>query len=805
MSFLNPILLFGTLAISVPIIIHLLNKRKVQRVWWGAMRFLQMAIEKNQRKLRIEDLLLLLLRCALVGLLALTLARPTLGGSGLASILGQSHVTAILAIDTSASMSGTDGARSRIELAREAATKLLDTLPGGTRVAVWAVSDTVEPLIPEPTSDLNLVRRTIAELPLTDRASNLAPAVSQAVTTLQKVRGGTKELFILTDAQRLAFSEIDNINRLLGGGGGGGGDRAETGADLHATFLFVGTDISGNLSVSELRASSGISPVGRQLRYFATITNHGLSEARDVRVLLRVDTDLDMKSPPIDESVIDSLPPGQSKSVSLYARLASPGPHAVRAEIAGAGVASSPAPATADGGGAPSPAADSTTGGGGGGGGGGDRIPVDNERTIVTRAVDHVRILLVDGNPGPEPRAAQTFYLRQALVPVTADDASRWFIQADTLTGVELPSAKLDDYDAVILADVTDVSPATADALVQYVSRGGGLLVFPGPDTRPELLTRELAENRPLLPAALSAPVGDTAAEKPLLTLSTRDLEHPIVQLWKDLNAGNLSNVGFYRYFPLKLAAAAPSKSGSASGAARTVLSFSDGKPAIAERTLGQGRTILFAFPATALSNGATGSGGGWSDLPVRPGIFVPLLYRSLGAVVGRQDEQLNLRVGTPFTYRPPNDWIGHEALIYSPGQDRSQPSNEVKQIELSNGQPQLSYDRTDHAGVYAIRVPGVTAASGGGGVSDGGEANTIALKFAATRSPAESSIETLGQAERAELARHATLIDYNSPESLSRVTRARAGSELWLPLTIIVLLLALSESTLAFFFSRPR
>lgn len=56
MSFLNPLLLAGVAAVAIPILIHLLNKRKVEHVLWAAMRFLRVSIEQNERRLRIEDL-----------------------------------------------------------------------------------------------------------------------------------------------------------------------------------------------------------------------------------------------------------------------------------------------------------------------------------------------------------------------------------------------------------------------------------------------------------------------------------------------------------------------------------------------------------------------------------------------------------------------------------------------------------------------------------------------------------------------------------------------------------------------------
>ncbi len=78
MSFLNPIMLAGIAAVAVPIIIHLLNRRKFQKVIWAAMRFIQTSVEQNQRRLRLEDMILLALRCLLLALLALALARPAI-------------------------------------------------------------------------------------------------------------------------------------------------------------------------------------------------------------------------------------------------------------------------------------------------------------------------------------------------------------------------------------------------------------------------------------------------------------------------------------------------------------------------------------------------------------------------------------------------------------------------------------------------------------------------------------------------------------------------------------------------------
>ena len=112
MSFLNPFLLFGMAAIGIPVIIHLLNKRKFQHVQWAAMRFLKVSVEQNRRRLKIEDYILLLLRCLLLILLAIALARPALRTIASGGMFGQARIISVLVLDNSYSMSQTNGVTS---------------------------------------------------------------------------------------------------------------------------------------------------------------------------------------------------------------------------------------------------------------------------------------------------------------------------------------------------------------------------------------------------------------------------------------------------------------------------------------------------------------------------------------------------------------------------------------------------------------------------------------------------------------------------------------------------------------------
>src|SRR5438477_6344554 len=75
-SFLHPgFLAAGAALVSLPIIIHLINRMRFRRVRWAAMEFLLKSQKRNRRRLIIEQLLLLALRCFLVILGVLLVSR----------------------------------------------------------------------------------------------------------------------------------------------------------------------------------------------------------------------------------------------------------------------------------------------------------------------------------------------------------------------------------------------------------------------------------------------------------------------------------------------------------------------------------------------------------------------------------------------------------------------------------------------------------------------------------------------------------------------------------------------------------
>ncbi|MGB1761359.1 MAG: BatA domain-containing protein, partial [Verrucomicrobiales bacterium] len=93
----------GLIAISAPIIIHLLNRRRFKKIDWAAMDFLLEAQRLNRRRVKLEELILLILRCLALVLIGLLLARPSLNVN-LSGVLKAEQTERIIVLDDSLSM-----------------------------------------------------------------------------------------------------------------------------------------------------------------------------------------------------------------------------------------------------------------------------------------------------------------------------------------------------------------------------------------------------------------------------------------------------------------------------------------------------------------------------------------------------------------------------------------------------------------------------------------------------------------------------------------------------------------------------
>ena len=134
LTFANPALLIGAALFVVPLIIHLLNRRRFVPIRWAAQEFLLQAYQQTRRRLTLESLLLLLARCLLIILIALALARPFAPSDNLLQIFTAKQRSVVLVIDTSYSMTRSGpGVETALDRAREQARQLIDQLSTRSR------------------------------------------------------------------------------------------------------------------------------------------------------------------------------------------------------------------------------------------------------------------------------------------------------------------------------------------------------------------------------------------------------------------------------------------------------------------------------------------------------------------------------------------------------------------------------------------------------------------------------------------------------------------------------------------------
>ena len=699
MNFLNQALLWGMAAISIPVLIHLLNRRRYRRVPWAAMRFLKISVDQNQRRMRLEDWILLLLRCAVVALLASLLARPVL--EGVSGVPG-SKVAAAIIVDNSASMGSQEGGVTRLALAREAAHEILSGLPQGSPVVVGDVFRAHE-----ASADHEFARSRIDAITQTERHADLILATKEAIGALEGQAVVDRELYVITDGHAEEWGSLAAL----------GGRFSDITAGVRVQLITVGSSLNANLGISRLTPAAALPAVDQPFRIDVDVTNFG--EAPVIRVPVKVLVDGQASGNPW---IIEELGPGRSETATLYTALPGPGYHRVTVALEG------------------------------------DKAPFDDRQTVVMRARDEVNVLLVDGEPGAEDRDSETFFLREALAPVPPAERSSYPVKPRVVSGSNLEAEALDRYEAVVLANVADVSLAFADRLVRFVEKGGGLVVFPGGNFRPESYNALLYRRHGLLPASFVPREGDIGPR----TRSLIPAETNPLSLERDLLAG----VKFRQIQRLQLG----------EGDYRVNLRYDDGQPALVESNYGQGKVFVFTSSADLA----------WNDFAVRPA-YIPFVSRVLGGIVPSRENNLNVAAGDPVRYRLDARLVGRDATVY----ELEDPESLGRLTELSgdDGVSLLEFDRTDRAGPYQVTIAG----------------EPEPLLFSVRPSERESSVALLGDEQLARLGDSVTVSRWASNGKAASLEMDRQGAELWWPLLLVVIALAAVEMTLAQWFSRSK
>ena len=199
MTLLNQMLMWGGLAFAVPLMIHLLNRSRFKTVDWGAMHLLESVVKVNHRRLRLEQLLLLLVRCLIPIVLAACLARPVLTGSG--TLEGTSPVSMVVVVDNSYSMDTESTRGSRLEQALTSASEIIEATQKGSEIAVLFSGSTPTKLLDGPAFDSTVVTRRLAEHQGGMGAADYEGTLSEALSLLGEMSHARRELVVISDFQ----------------------------------------------------------------------------------------------------------------------------------------------------------------------------------------------------------------------------------------------------------------------------------------------------------------------------------------------------------------------------------------------------------------------------------------------------------------------------------------------------------------------------------------------------------------------------------------------------------------------------
>ncbi len=785
MAFVNFWLILGGLLVGIPVILHLVMRRKPKQLVFPAVRLIKQRRASNRRKLQLRHLLLLLLRCLAIAVLALALMRPSvssallgnwiiiaaLGGlfavaaiaaamswfqkrgaamvgatSALASLLfvalagmliftlargasagigdEEAPVAAVVIVDTSPRMEYQHENRTRLDAARETAVWLLDRLPRDSQVAV------VDARAAEPVFavDEAAARKAVDMLQPTSVSLPLPEVLRRAMAAVHQSELERREVYVLTDLTRQSWkAEPGQIAAL---------QRELEAKDVALYVVDVGVPGARNFAVTDVTLPAGdVLPQSGMLEVAARVSGTGEGSLNVELMLETPDPTLPVLRneklivPPasvVGQQTV-SLAAGASREVRFTLnRTLQPGVHQAYVQIQGD-----------------------------------DGLPIDDVRHFTVE-VKPAWPVLVAAPPG-----TRTTNLTEALAPYPLRQRGAARFECTDVRQNDLANRRLEDFSVVALVDPAPLTPEVWQRLADYVRGGGGLAVFLGHNARP-ITSFNAPEAQQVLPGTLAWLVGRSDAGD--LYLAPRTYDHTVLAKFRSIASSvPWREMPVYRYFVFDELAAD----------SRTILPYSNLRPALIERQLGQGSVLVMTTPVSDANR--TVDPQSWNDLPTADNAwpYVVLVNEMFGYLAGSGTMRLNYLAGETVVL--PNR-EGRDPPQYTLFTPLGQPQAK------SPADGRISVAFTDSVGAY--RLKGIPPVGDGGPIVRGFAVNLPAETTDLTRADSDRLDEVLG-ADRYRLAQSRDQIEREQGES-------RVGREFYSFLLIALAVLLALEHLLA-------
>jgi hypothetical protein len=641
-------MLAGLAGVAIPVVVHLMNRRRTTTVDWGAMQFLELG-RRAQIKFRLSEFLLLAGRMALLAIVALALARPFWSASpsearaesGGTGFFGAERRDVVLVIDGSGSMGRKSGQTSPIEQAVGWARQYSAKLGPGDSVAILVGRDQVSPLIAPASFDKKKIEAALADLPRTRGTSDLPMAIAEAFRLLEQPGNPARDVIVLTDGQRFPWRPDEparwSLTRELSQE-----VRRRSGVSPRIWALNFAPAVSGapNGSVGPLELSGGLITPNRPITITTRVSNAGPATLTRTAELL-----IDGQAVPGTSQVVGPLPPSGAMPLSFRTSIALAGSHAVAVRLTGEG----------------------------------DALADDDESSRGIDVVAALPVLLVDGEPGAEPLSSETDFLRAALAPNGAEAIP---VQARVVRANAFKADDLKGRRVVVLANVERLDTPQITALTHYLSTGGSVMVALGDKVDASFANTTLYQGGAgWLPTRLGALKGEAIRRQAIAHPDPRTFIGPALAPLGEGDQSPLAGADLFEFRVLE-----PAKDASVTARLDT------GDPWIVERPFGRGRVAVVAGPIDA-------EGG---TLPVNPD-FVPwaheLIYHlasaSTGAHSARPGDPVVINLGSGI----PEGTL--TLAVTTPGGAEAQAS-----VSRSEGIATARLGDTGEPGIYRLRLP---------------------------------------------------------------------------------------------------
>lgn len=587
MTFAVPLFLIATLAGAIPVILHMVNRQKAKELPFSTLRFLRISVQKTRRRKRIHDVLLMLLRMAVLLLIAVGLAKPTL--TSLSSLWGGGSSSAVaIILDNSASMGTIDQGRMRFETARGAALQILDELVDGDQVGLWLTGGPDFPEQGKLDRTQEKTRQLLNQAAPSYERADLALKVQDARKALAESEVPNKQIYVLTDLQKLSWEGLKEESEQLSSDNAPEnlGNRQGKIRDVPVIFVDCHRAPKPNVAVTGIDLKAAVPVAGLPIQ--ATVELLNASSIAQSRYLeLYIDDTKELTSPVLN------IPPEGHLQHDFQFSFKRGGFHRGEVRLAGE-----------------------------------DGSKFDDRRFFTMEVDQGIPVAIVKQQRHEIPYLDDAFYLEEAFSPGAA---GAWAVSTTSLTAGELLGEPLSNYTVIFCVNLSALDVDSAERLRTYVAHGGNLVWICGDNVDPQAYNQMNEQARgQLLPAPLvdvRAPV--PGGDRDSWHISFLDKKHPALSPLAE-PASLYQSVLVYKHVRMDTSA----------GRGAWVLARLDGEgePLLVQRNVEQGRVTMLGTSAHI----------GWTNMPLRP-VFLPLLARLVFELAGAEQARHQATAGSPL------------------------------------------------------------------------------------------------------------------------------------------------------------